>query len=101
MHDIGFETAAQLAAAIRDRRMGSLELLDHFLARVERHNPGLNAIVTLDADRARERARAADAALAKGKTWGPLHGLPITIKDTIETAGMRTTAGFAPLRDHV
>src|SRR4051794_18376677 len=101
MGDIGFRTAVELAAAIREREISSRELLDHYLARVERHNAGLNAIVTLDVERARARAAAADAALARRESWGPLHGVPITIKDTIETAGLRTTAGYPPLRDHV
>src|SRR5690606_37586313 len=63
-------------------------------------NPALNAIVATDIEAARERARAADAALAAGESWGPLHGVPITIKDTFEVAGMPTTAGAKELRDH-
>ncbi len=101
MSDLGFGSATELAAAIRDREVSSRELLEHYLARVERHNPRLNAIVTLDVERARARAYLADAELARGELWGPLHGVPITIKDTIETAGLRTTAGFPPLADHV
>lgn len=60
----------------------------------------MNAVVTLDSDRAREQARLADAALARGEVWGLLHGLPFTLKDAHATAGMRTTTGFPPL-DHV
>ncbi len=101
MSDLGFKSASELAASIRDREISSRELLDHFLARVERLNPRLNAVVTLDVERARDRAYRADAALARGELWGPLHGVPITIKDTIETAGLRTTAGFPPLGDYV
>src|SRR5439155_16392166 len=66
----------------------------------ERHNPALNAIVTMDVEQARERAREADAALAHGQVWGLLHGVPFTLKDAHSTAGMRTTVGFPPL-DHV
>ncbi len=101
MDDLGFRGAADLAAAIRSRDVSSRELLDHYLARVERFNPRLNAIVTLDIERARARANAADAALARGENWGPLHGVPITVKDTLETAGIRTTAGAPMLSDHV
>lgn len=101
MTDLGFHAASELAALIRRREMSSRELLDHYVARIERYNPRLNAVVTLDVERARARADAADAALARGETWGPLHGLPITIKDTIETAGLRTTAGSPDLADRV
>ena len=93
MTDIAFRSATQLAAAIRSQEIGSRELLEHYLQRVERFNPKLNAVVTLDSERARQRADAADAALARGERWGPLHGVPITIKDCMETAGLRTTSG--------
>ncbi len=98
--DIIFSSATQLAAAIRTGDISATEVLDAHLAQIERHNPALNAIVTLDAEAARARARAADQALARGESWGPLHGLPFTLKDAHSTAGMRTTVGFPPL-DHV
>ena len=101
MTDIAFDSASALAAAIAARRIGSRELLEHYLARVERHNPALNAIVTLDVERARDRAAAADAALARGESWGPLHGLPMTIKDSIEVGGLRTTSGSPLLAQYV
>ena len=72
MDDCAFASATQLANEIRDRRIGCVELLDFYLARAERHNPALNAIVVWQLDQARERARAADAALARGERWGPL-----------------------------
>lgn len=97
----GLRSATALAAALRRRELGSLELLEHFLARLERWNPTLNAVVTLDIERARERARAADDALARGEAWGPLHGLPITIKDSIEVAGMPCTSGAPALAGHL
>ena len=90
-----FRSATALAADLRARRIGCLELLDHFLARVDRFNPGLNAIVVSDLDRARDRAREADAALAHGETWGPLHGVPMTVKDSYDVAGLPTTWGGA------
>ena len=95
------QSATALASEIRERRIGCLELLEHFIARVERFNPDLNAIVVLDLDRARERARMADAALAGGEVWGPLHGLPMTIKDSYDVAGLPTTWGVPKLRDNV
>jgi amidase len=61
MDELAFASATRLAADVRDRRVGCLELLDHFLARAERHNPALNAIVAWQIDGARDRARAADA----------------------------------------
>jgi amidase len=96
-----FSSALELAAAVRARRATACELVEVFLSRIERHNPALNAICTLDAAGARRRAREADAALARGEPWGPLHGVPMTIKDALETAGLRTTGGHPPLADHV
>lgn len=97
--NIIFSSAAQLAAAIRARHVSATEVLEAHLAQIERHNPVLNAVVTMDAERAHERAREADEALARGEVWGPLHGVPFTLKDAHATAGMRTTTGFPPL-DH-
>jgi amidase len=91
--ELAYGSAGALAAKLRTREVGCLELLDHHLARVERINPDLNAIVVLDLERARERARAADAALARGEVWGALHGLPMTIKDAFDTAEVRSTGG--------
>ena len=76
-------------------------MLDLYLARVEAADPALNAVVTLDAERAHQLAGEADEALARGETAGALHGLPITIKDTIETEGLRTTAGAPWYAGHV
>lgn len=101
MIDPSKSPAVELAAAIRRREISSVELLDACAARIERLDGPLNAVVTLDLERARARAQEADAALARGEDWGPLHGLPITVKDTLETAGLRTTAGFPPLAGHV
>jgi amidase len=101
MTDIAFLPATELAARIRRKAVGARELLDHFVQRIDTHNPKINAVVTLDLERARARADAADAALARSESWGPLHGLPITIKDSIETAGIRTTSGAVPLAQHV
>lgn len=93
MSDVALQPAVELAGMILRREISSRELLDHYLARVERFNPRLNAIVMLDVERARRRADEADAALAQGEMWGPLHGLPMTIKELFETEGFRWTSG--------
>src|SRR6188472_3392584 len=94
------KSATELAAGIRDRQWSSRELLDLYLDRIERLNGPVNAVVTLDVERARASADAADAALARGDDVGPLHGLPVTIKDAIETEGIRSTGGAVELTDH-
>jgi len=86
---------------VRDKHVSALELVDAHIARIETENPRLNAVVAPDFDRARLRAQQADAALARGDVWGPLHGLPMTIKDSFETAGLVTTSGAPELRRHV
>jgi len=95
-----FRSAKQLAADIRRKKIGCLELLDAYLARVDTYNPRLNAIVVTDRDGARRRARAADAALRKGKAWGPLHGVPMTVKESYDVIGMPTTWGAPELKDN-
>ena len=94
-------SAGQLADAVRRKKVGSLELLDLYLGRIERYNPAVNAVVTLDIDRARAAAKAADHAVAKGERLGALHGVPITIKDAIEVGGVRSTSGAVELSHHV
>jgi amidase len=96
-----FSSASELAAALRARRISARALIESHLTRIARHNPSLNAICTLDEAGARRRAQEADAALARGEVWGPLHGVPMTIKDALETAGLRTTGGHPPLKDYV
>jgi amidase len=76
-------------------------VLEAHLRQIAKYNQPLNAIVTLDEEGARRRAREADEALARGDIWGPLHGVPVTIKDCFETAGVRTTSGFPSLKAHV
>jgi amidase len=101
MMDIVFSSTAQLAATIQAGHVSAIEVLEAHLAQIEKHNPALNAIVTMDAERAHQLARQADEALARGEVWGPLHGVPFTLKDAHATAGMRTTTGFPPLADYV
>lgn len=99
--EITTRSAVDLAALLRRKELSSRELLQLFLDRTERLNPRLNAVVTLDAERAFVAADAADGTLARGGSLGALHGLPMTIKDSFETAGLRTTCGFPPLAQHV
>src|SRR5438045_5951261 len=101
MDDRAFASATELAVEIRDRRIGCVELLDFYLARAERHNPALNAIVVWRLEQARERARAADAALARGERWGPLHGIPMTVKESFNVAGLPTTFGNPLWKDNI
>ncbi len=98
---IVYTSASQMAQLIRQKRISAVELLEAHLERIHQHNPALNAIVTLDEDGARKRAQEADAALARGEIWGPLHGVPFTMKDAFETAGLRTTAAYPPLEDYI
>ncbi len=101
MTDLHFLPAAELCRLLADGEVSSVELLDHFLARVDKVDGPINAVVAIDAERARARAAEADAARARGESWGPLHGLPMTIKDAFETEGLVTTSGAPELRDHV
>jgi amidase len=96
-----FSSALDLAAAIRARRVSAAELTELCLERIRRHNGALNAVCTLDEAGARRAAKAADEALARGEPAGPLHGVPMTIKDALETAGLRTTGGHPPLAGHI
>ncbi|MCW2795156.1 amidase [Nocardioides sp.] len=102
MNDLTVDsTARDQAAAIRDRRISARELLDLHLARIEQRNPELNAIVSLDPDRARAGAAAADEFQAGGGRIGALHGLPFAFKDTHAVAGWRTTYGSPLFADYV
>jgi amidase len=96
-----YSTALDVAAAIRRREVSSTEVVRAELAHIEANNPRINAIITLDAERALEQAAAADARITAGEALGPLHGVPFTLKDAHETAGLRTTVGAPPLADHV
>lgn len=104
MDELTSQSATKLAELIRTRAISPVEVVEAHLRRIERVNPALNAIVTLAPD-ALERAREAETIVMRGEEVGPLHGVPVTIKDTIETAGLRTTSGsamraeFIPQRD--
>lgn len=93
MDEIIYSSATELARAIREREVSSEGVVEAHLARIAEVNPKLNAVVQLTADSARARAREADAALASGDVWGPLHGVPVTIKDAFETEGVVSVGG--------
>ena len=99
------ESLVAAARAIRLRERSAVETLDRHAQRVEKFNPRLNVVVALDLETAHARARAADAALARGESWGPLHGVPFALKDCHEVAGFPTTvgsqmfAGYRPTHD--
>ena len=99
--NIAFSSASVIAAKLRSGKVSSLELLDHYIARVEKHDGALNAVVVRDFARARKRAKAADRALKSGKKWGPLHGLPMTVKESFNVEGLKTTWGNPAFRDSV
>lgn len=105
LDDLTSSSATRLAAAVRRKEVSSVELVDAFLARIAVINPRLNSVVHLDHAAARAAARLADQRVARRDPLGPLHGVPITIKDSFDTAGMVSTAGtsgrraFVPTRD--
>lgn len=99
--DVPFRSATALAAAIRAGELSSRDLLTTYLSRIEELDTSVNSVVAVDAELAMAEATAADDAVARGRTVGPLHGVPCTVKDAIETAGMRSTSGAPVLADHV
>lgn len=101
MSELIFETASKLAKAIINKERTSVEIVKAHFEHIEKHNQKLNAIITLNKEEALKCAYKADSAIANGENWGPLHGVPITIKDTIETANIRTTAGHKPLLNYI
>lgn len=96
--DLSFLPAWRLAEMTQSGEIGCVELLDHFLARVERLNPRINAVIAADADRARSRARRLDGGSREGA--GPLFGVPMTVKESFDLVGLPTTWGFPERKDH-
>ncbi len=107
MTDWIFSSASAMAAAVRNKSVSAAELVTLHLQRIEAVNPSINAVVQLAADRAMREAELADAALSRGDLIGPLHGVPVTIKDSLDTEGIVTAAGtrgrvsHVPMRDAV
>ncbi|MCA9934269.1 MAG: amidase [Ardenticatenaceae bacterium] len=98
---INYLSASELAAKIRDGELTSRQAVESCFAQIEKHNPTFNAIVTLNKTAALATADQADRAQANGEPLSPLHGVPITIKDTYKVKGLRVTAGYEPLKDYV
>ena len=96
-----YRSAFELAEDIKKRELTSREVLAFFLKRVEQYNPTLNSVIQLDTDRARQRADEADGAAARGENWGPLHGVPVTIKDAYLTEGIVSANGMPEYKDFV
>jgi aspartyl-tRNA(Asn)/glutamyl-tRNA(Gln) amidotransferase subunit A len=101
MDDLLTLSASRAAALIRQKKLSPVELTDAVLAAIERTQPVLNAFVTVTAERARYQAREAERAVMEGAALPPLHGVPVSIKDQVETAGILTTHGSAIFADHV
>lgn len=99
--DLAFASAADLAAMVARRAVSPVEIVDLVLERIERSQPTLNAFITVCGDEARAAAREAEAAVMRGDTLGPLHGVPFAVKDLVGTAGVRTTSGSVALSDNV
>ena len=98
---VHFKSATELANSIRRGEITSLNLLNLYLDRIQRYNEDINAVVALDIDAARARAAEADNALAQGQNWGPLHGVPMTVKDVFEVVGMAATSGDPKLKNYI
>ena len=90
----GHATLLQVAGLIQKQEVSPVEVVDACLKRIEDLHPKLNAFITVLAEQAREQAREAEAEIKAGKWRGPLHGIPVGIKDFYDTAGIKTTAGF-------
>ena len=101
MSEPAFASATELARRIDKKEIGCVELLNFYFDRVDRFNPALNAIVVQMRERALERAKEADAALARGDSWGPLHGVPMTVKESYDVAGTPTTWGAPHLKENI
>ena len=99
--ELCYTPATELARLIRSKALSPVELTDAVLARIEACEPGINAFATLTAERARTAARHAEEALMRGESLGALHGLPVTLKDLTETAGIPTERGSFALKGHV
>src|SRR2546428_6534540 len=100
-NDLAFTSGAELARLIAERAVSPVEVMDGVLDRIERSQPVLNAFITVCAEEARAAAKAAEVAVMRGETLGPLHGVPFAVKDLVNTAGVRTSFGSVTLADNV
>jgi aspartyl-tRNA(Asn)/glutamyl-tRNA(Gln) amidotransferase subunit A len=96
-----FTTISELAPRLRQKEISPVEVTSACLERIEKLNPALNAFITVMAESALTEARVAETEILRGERRGPLHGVPIALKDLIDTAGVRTTAGSAFYRDRI
>lgn len=101
MSDILYATAIETARAIADKHMSAVEVLDAHFARVDAINPTINAIIWQDREAARAEARACDAETARGESRGPLHGVPVTVKESFDLAGAPTTWGIPEWKNNI
>lgn len=99
--ELAFASAFDLLDLISTREISPVELTELYYSRIERLDPQLNAFLTLTRDEAMETARSAEKATGGGEATGPLHGLPVSIKDTQMTRGIRTTLGSLVFKDRI
>src|SRR5262245_22242251 len=100
-NDLSTLTLQDAADQLRGKRLSPVDLTQACLARIERLNPVLNAFITISAESAMASARSAEAEIQRGQWRGPLHGVPIALKDMFDTAGLRTTAASALFKDRI
>ena len=98
---LAFASARTLASMVREKKVGAVELLDFFLRRIDRLNPRVNAVILQRADEARKEAAACDAMTARGESRGPLHGVPMTVKESFDVAGTPSTWGLTAQKDNI
>jgi amidase len=96
-----FKSVSELTSKLLSGEITSMELLNLYHDRIQNYNGDINVVVAMDIDTARTRAAEADKALAEGQIWGPLHGLPMTVKDVFEVVGMPTTSGDPKLKQYI
>src|SRR4051794_38324504 len=96
-----YDSIGELSRRIHERTVSPVEVVEVCLKRIETLNPTLNAFITVMAHDARGHAKTADAEIKAGKWRGPLHGLPVAVKDFYDTAGVTTTGGFERFKDRV
>lgn len=99
--DLSFMSATELVQRVRSKQLSPVEIIDAMLARIEQINPTLNAYCTVAGEQARASAKEAEAKLMRDEPLGPLHGVPVSIKDLTQTQGIRTTFGSRAFEHHV